>query len=150
MGDEAIVEHQRRFRREPGGGLHRRHGGDQAAAEARGGERQAQEQGPHPGGFAGGEPRMNRSIGNFAAPTFLAPSINLFFGGLQWLRSSSPMCLIPDFHAIIILGANKLCSCISIIRVPLIRLVFGVAWCKNLMSCLCFPLGPYGGFFISD
>ena len=93
---------------------------------------------------------MNRSIGNFASTTFLAPSINLFFGGLQWLRSSSPMCPIPDFHAIIILGANKLCSCISIIRVPLIRLVFGVAWCKNLMSCLCFPLGPYGGFFISD
>jgi len=75
VGDEAIVEHQRRFRREPGGGLHRRHGGDQAVAEARGGEGQAQEQGPHPGGFAGGEPRMNRSIGNFASTTFLAPSM---------------------------------------------------------------------------
>ena len=34
-----------------------------------------QEQGPHPGGFAGGEPRINRSIGNFASTTFLAPSM---------------------------------------------------------------------------
>jgi hypothetical protein len=38
---------------------------------------------------------------------------------------------------------------ISITRVPLIRLVFGVAWFENFISCLCFTLGSCGGFLLA-